>query len=204
MALTFSSHLDNLLQCLDDTFTSKNADFPYNSYKQVNLDAMNAADCKEEFHVKKQDLPLPAEALQLWAIFKCEQRNDVEELCILLKRLSYPCLLSDLILRFARPVSVRSLITSYVLNYIFDVHTHWITPWDQDTLNPVALQPPDVIYSKGAALDNCFGFINGTVWSISTPGEHERIVYNRHKWIHVFKFQSSALPNGLFTPISGT
>ena len=41
-ANNFVSHAEFVL--LYDTFTSKNPDFPYNSYEQFNLDAMNAAE----------------------------------------------------------------------------------------------------------------------------------------------------------------
>ena len=37
------------------------------------------------------------------------------------------------------------------------------------------------ISDKGAALDNCFGFVDGTVRLISRLGEMQRIVYNGHK-----------------------
>ena len=52
-------------------------------------------------------------------------------------------------------------------------------------------------YAKGAPLNHCFWFIDGTVRPISRPGQHQRIVYNGHKRVHSLKFQSVALPNGL-------
>ena len=72
---------------------------------------------------------------------------------MLLKRVAYPCRLSDMIPRFGRPVSVISLITNDVMDYIYDVHGHLITQWNQDLLNPVALQRyADAISGKGAPL----------------------------------------------------
>ena len=67
-------HANNLISdaefvLLYDTFNSKNEDFPYNSYEQFNLDAMNASECKAEFRVEKQDLPRLAQALQLPPVF---------------------------------------------------------------------------------------------------------------------------------------
>ena len=204
-ANNFISHEEFVL--LYYTFTSKNPDFPYNGYEQFNLDAMNAAECKAEFRVEKQDLPRLAQALQLLPVFRCEQRSicdGMEGLCILLKRIAYPCRLSDLIPRFARPVSVLSLITNLVLDYIYAVHAHRITQWNQDILNPVALQSyADAIYCKEAALDNCLGFIDGTVRPISRPGERQRVAYNGHKRVHALKFQSLALPNGLIGNLYG-
>ena len=135
------SHAEFVL--LYDTFSSKNPDLPYNSYEQFNLDAMNAAECEAEFRVEKQDLPRLSQTLQLPPVFRCEHRcicDSMEGLCILLKRVAYHCRLSDLVPRFARPVSVLSLITNQVLDYIYAVHAHRITLWNQDILNPVALQ----------------------------------------------------------------
>ena len=53
------------------------------------------------------------------------------------------------------------------------------------------------ISQKGAALDNCWGFVDGTVRLISRPGEHQRVIYNGHKRVHGLKFQSVVAPNGL-------
>ena len=65
-------------------------------------------------------------------------------------------------------------------------------------MSPNLLQTYSVaIHDKGAALDNCFGFVDGTVRPISKPGVNQRAVYNGHKRVHALKFQSFALPNGL-------
>ena len=65
-------------------------------------------------------------------------------------------------------------------------------------LSPPLLQEySDAIHAKGAPLENCFGFIDATVRPISRPDQQQRIVYNGHKRVHMLKFQSVALPNGL-------
>ena len=61
----------------------------------------------------------------------------------------------------------------------------------------------DVIQAKGASLNNCFGFIDGTVRPICRPGRHQRIVYNGHKRVHLQKFQSVALSNGIIGHMYG-
>ena len=123
---------------------------------------------------------------------------------MLVKRVTHPCRLSDMIPRFGRPVSVLSLIINHVMDYIYDVHGHRITQWNQDILNPGALQHyAGAIYRTGAALNNCFGFIDGTVRPISRPGERQRVVYNGHKRVHALKFQTLALPNGLIRNLYG-
>ena len=61
----------------------------------------------------------------------------------------------------------------------------------------------ETISRKGSPLNNCFGFIDGTVPPISRPGNGQRIVYNGHKRVHGLKFQSISLPNGLIGNIFG-
>lgn len=192
---------------LYNTFSSKNPDFPHGNYERFDLDSMNSDECKAEFRVEKQDLPRLVAALQLPPVLKCEQRSicdDIEGLCMLLKRVAYPCRLSDMIPRFGRPVSVTSLITNDVIDYIYDVHGHLITQWNHDIMNPGALQRyADAISRKGAPLNNCFGFVDGTVRPISRPGERQRIVYNGHKRVHALKLKSLSLPNGLIGNLYG-
>ena len=61
----------------------------------------------------------------------------------------------------------------------------------------------DAIHAKGAALQNCWGFVDGTVQPICRPGEHQRVVYNGHKRVHALKFQSVVAPNGLIANLVG-
>ena len=99
-------------------------------YDPFNLDNIDSAECKAEFHIEKADLPRLAEALQLPPTFHCQQRtvlDSMEGLCILLKRVSYPCRYSDMIPRFGRPASLLSLKTNHTLDYIYENHGHLIT-----------------------------------------------------------------------------
>ena len=56
---------------------------------------------------------------------------------------------------------------------------------------------------KGAPLDNCFGFVDGTVRPNTRPRENQRVLYNGHKRVQAIKFRSVALPNGLIANIFG-
>ena len=100
--------------------------------------------------------------------------------------------------RFAQPVPVLSMITNQKLDYIYDTHGHKVLNWNREILSPANLQTcVDAITAKGAPLENCFGFIDGTVRPIACPGEHQRILYNGHIRVYALKFQSIALPNGM-------
>ena len=123
---------------------------------------------------------------------------------MLLKRLAYPCRFSDMISRFRRCVPELCMITNRVMDFIYDTHGHRITQWNPSVLNPGFLeQYAAAIAGKGAALDNWFGSVDGTVRPISKPGEQQRIVYNGHKRVHALKFQSVAVPNGLIANMYG-
>ena len=192
---------------LNELNTSKNLDFPYDLYDQFDFDDIYEAECIAEFRFEKRHILLLEEVLQIPPLMKCNQRSvftGTEGLCMLLKRLAYPCRYSDLIHRFGRPVPVLSMITNEVIDHIYGTHHHKITNWNDDILNPLALQTyADAISAKGAPLANCFGFVDGTVRPISKPGERQRVMYNGHKRVRGIKFQSIALPNGLIGNMYG-
>ena len=71
-------------------------------------------------------------------------------------------------------------------------------------LSPPKLQGyADAISERGAALDNCFGFMDRAVRPICMPATHQRVVYNGHKRIHALKFQAVALPNRMIANLHG-
>lgn len=192
---------------LHEQFMPKNPNFSYEEYDRFSLDEMNDAECLAEFRFRKHDLQILSEVLQIPDSFRCYQRSVVdgmEGLCILLRRLSYPCRYSDMISRFGLPVPVLSMVSNDVLDFIYNTHRHRITQWNHNVLNPAALQIySNVISGKGAALHNCFGFVDGTVRPVCRPGEHQRVIYNGHKRVHALKFQCVALPNGLIGNLFG-
>ena len=58
-------------------------------------------------------------------------------------------------------------------------------------MNPTFLSTyADAIHNRGAALDNCFGFIDGNVRPIYRPIVNQRTVYNGHTRVHALTFQS--------------
>ena len=181
---------------LSDLYRPKNLDLPYDEYPLFDLESMLNDECKTEFRFEKTHLPLLADVLQIPPMFKCSQgsvADGMEALCMLLKRL---------VPRFGRPIPVLSMVTNQVLDFIYDTHGRRILQWNHDLLNPRSLEQYTYAVSrKGAPLDNCFGFVDGTVRPISRPGETQRVLYNGHKRVHAIKFQSVALPNGLIANI---
>ena len=199
--------LDEEFVLLYNENRSKSLDLPYDEYGRFDLNEMADSGCISEFRVRKSDLPKLRDALQNPNSFTCYQKsvsNGMEGLCMLLCRLAYPCRYSDMIPRFSRPIPVLSMVTNEVLDFIDNTHSHKITEWNHALLSPALLQTyADAVYAKGAALNNCFGFIDGTVRPIARPGENQRVVHNRHKRVHALKFQSLALPNEMIGNMFG-
>lgn len=91
-----------------------------------------------------------------------------------------------------------SMISNTVMNYSYDIHGHKLCQWNHDILNPRYFDTyTDAISRKGAALQNCFGFIDGTIRPICRPSQEQRIMFNAHIRVHSLKFQSVTVPNGL-------
>ena len=160
---------DEELMLLLEAATAKNPDFTYETYDQFNLDDIPEAECKANFRFKKCDLPYLAQVLNILpqVLNKLPQRSRVpgiEGLCILLNRMAYPCRYSDMINLFGRPVPFLSMATNVVLAYIYETHGYHITRWNNNILSSVQLEKyARAITIKGAALNNNFGFLDGTV-----------------------------------------
>ena len=113
---------------------------------------------------------------------------SVPTLCMFLKRYAYPCRYGDLVCHFARPVPELSIITNHMMDLIYGRWHHLLTRYNHDLLSPPKLlQYAQVIEQAGAALDNCWGFVDGTVRPVCRPSENQRAIYNGHKRIHSIK-----------------
>ena len=202
---------DDEFVLLYDLNTSKNPDLPYWNYEPFELDSMEDEGCKTEFRFHKNDVYNLVETLDLPDQITCYNGlvfDPTEALCIFLKRFSYPCRYSDLIPRFGRPAPSLSIISNHILNFIYRRWNNLLTNFNQPWLNPASLQSfADAVHNRGAALNNCFGFVDGTVRRVCKPGQNQRVLYNGHKRVHAIKFQAVGAPNGLcislFGPVEG-
>ena len=160
-----------------------------------------------EFRFAKHDIRFLVQTLgipdYMWW-YQGTRFSGIEGICLLLRRLAYPCRYSDLIPRFGRGEPEISMITKKMTDFVFDEHSHRVLQWNNFLLSPPKLQGyADAISARGAALDNCFGFNDGTVRPICKPAIHQRVVYNGHKRIHALNFQAVALPNGMIASLYG-
>ena len=66
--------------------------------------------------------------------FVCSQRtvcSKLEGLCILLKRLAFPCRYIDMVSRFERNPTELCLIFNTVLEFVYSSHYHRLESWNQ-------------------------------------------------------------------------
>lgn len=152
-------------------YTPRNRTYPYWNYDTFCLDDLSSAECESHFRLKKDDILIVADLLQLPPRFVCPQGtmcDRIEGLCLLLKRLAYPCRYFDLISTFGRPVPELCMITNTVEEWIYHYHGFRLSSWNQPFLSSICLQEyAAAVARKGSPLQNCFGFIDGTVFALS-------------------------------------
>ena len=77
-----------------------------------------------------------------------------------------------------------------VMEWIYGRFNHLLADCNLPFLLPQKLDEyTRAITRIGAALDNCFGSIDGTVRPICHPGRDQELVYNGHKEVHSLKLQ---------------
>ncbi len=96
------------------------------------------------------------------------------------------------------------MIDNEVVQFIYREHGNRVTEWNHAILSPANLQIyAAAVHQKGGALENCFGFVDGTVQPICHPKKLQRTMYDGHKRLHAMKFQSLSLPNRLIAHLYG-
>ena len=130
------------------------------------------ADWKANFRLEKHHVGRLVDALQILAVFKCDQGTiceGLEGLCILRKRFAFLCRFCDMIPIFGRPVRPElCMINNTVIDWVYNHHRHRIMDWNANFLSPMQLENyAEVVFNKGATFRNCFGFVDGRVGPIS-------------------------------------
>ncbi|KAH7937287.1 hypothetical protein HPB49_010291 [Dermacentor silvarum] len=148
----------------------------------LNIAEMPSDVFRRHFRFEKADFSVLQRALRIPDLVTSAQGVHVrglEALSICLKRLAYPNRLCDLQHFFGLHYSVISSISNKVLDHIEAVH------------------------NKGAALQNCWAFIDGTARPICRPSEDQHAYFSGHKRLHVLKYQAVMCANGLVCELDG-
>lgn len=130
--------------------------------------------------------------------------------CVILSRLATPYRWSDREVMFRKHAPQLSEIFWEGIDSFLDEHENLITgPLDSGYIHQHAANWALSVQQKTECLDNCIGFIDGTVWKIARPDDDhvENVVYNGHKRAHALKYQAVMTPDGiilhLYGPVEG-
>ncbi|KAF4034997.1 putative DDE Tnp4 domain-containing protein [Phytophthora infestans] len=139
---------------------------------------------REKFQLDKEEIMLLVQLFCLPEPFPTTQRYKVaalEALYIFLRRMAYPVRLGDLEDLFGRDTTAISSISNAVLDFIYDKF-NYILEFDHSRLNADTLSAyAEAVHAKGAPLQTCVGFIDGTVQGSCRPTRNQRYMYNGHK-----------------------
>ncbi|XP_042150753.1 uncharacterized protein LOC120849884 [Ixodes scapularis] len=174
------------------------------------LDVLNidSEAFRHQFRFEQMDLMELCSALRVPHTIRTAQNVAIpgqEALCILLRRLSYPNRLCDLEGMFGRHSSTLSSATTVVLNHLTSTFGQLTADLSAHTwLNRASLDEfSEAVRAKGAPLQNCWGFVDGTARPICRPTEDQRLYFSGHKRVHAIKYQGVMCANGIIVEMNG-
>ena len=81
-------------------------------------------------------------------------------------------------------------LSPYFLKVLNDMYIRWNHKLDNLDQNWIDAQSfAEAIHNAGSPLDNCWGFIDGTLRPCCRPIRNQRILFSGHKRTHGLKFQ---------------
>ena len=99
--------------------------------------------------------------------------DAIEALCIFLRPFAYPN--GDMVPAFGSTVPELCMITCDILNHVHINNGRVLRGFGHQRMSHAALgEYARVVRDKGAALDFCWGFIDGTVRPVSRPRQNQR------------------------------
>ncbi|XP_055356564.1 uncharacterized protein LOC129601719 [Paramacrobiotus metropolitanus] len=169
--------------------------------KKFNLNDISDEDCIAWFRFHREDIDELRKELHIPDVVRSETGSvfeGTEALCILLRRLAYPCRYTDLTTIFHRSIAELSIAFHWAIEHIYSEFIHLLTTLDLCWLTRQDLEEfAEAGRSKGAPLENVWAYIDGTVRPICKPSEGQRVVWNAHYRMHSMVFQSVVAPNGM-------
>lgn len=171
--------------------------------KRINWSTISETDFKSKFRFHKADFPRLLRNINLPSIVRLKNRTIVsgeEVLLIVLNRLAYPVRLETLVETFGISKSNISLAFNYGINFIYENFSHLL---NFEAISSLKLESyAQAVLHKGCPLNNCAGFIDGTLRPSSRPSRNQKTYYNGHKRCHGLKFQGIVYPDGIIAHLS--
>ena len=107
--------------------------------------------------------------------------------------------------RFARPVPQLCMISNAVMDDIYCTRWNYLlSTFNQPWLSAEKFHIfCDAVFQKSGELQNCLGFVDGTIIPVSRPGKSQSVLHNSRKKVHAIKFQLVPVSNGLLANLYG-
>ena len=141
-----------------------------------------------EFWIKENDILRLFECMQLSDSTASYQKNRCDRfvaLCILLKRISYPCRCKDMVPLFGWNLTELCLI--FTLDFIYHRHHHRLESWNLFLFTTAIFTETCRCSSwKCTSLKNCFGFVDETVACVCRLLLNEKVVHSDRARVHGF------------------
>ena len=99
--------------------------YPFWKYDKFDLENMDEAQCKREFRFLRSHIYDLKSVLNIpEKIVTCQRTvsSGVDVLCILLKRLPFPCRYTDMVSTFGKNQAELCLVYNHMLDYIYTQH----------------------------------------------------------------------------------
>ena len=180
-----------------------------------NFNGLSDRDCLMHFLFRKEDIIRMIPVVAWPESVTHTARNGygmtaILATCILLRRLATPCRWHDLELLFGKHASHLSECFWETLECFMEARGNLVQgPMSSSFISRRAAIYAEAIHNKCGVMDNCIGFIDGTVIGIARPGGSmlQNVAYNGHKRKHSLKYQAVCDPDGLiehgFGPMEG-
>ncbi|GJJ68191.1 nuclease HARBI1 [Entomortierella parvispora] len=199
MANDFIQHAARILQRRNRNPPVPFAIFNLNQYDNITSERL--------FRFRTDEILDIVEALRVPNVLVLDNGSkfsSLEGVCIVLRRLAFPCRLVDLMPMFGRSEGMLSRIFNKTITWIYNRWARQLFTWDHARLTPAKLEQfAAVIREAGSPLQDVVGFIDGTVRPIARPMENQRQEYNGHHRVHAMKFQAVTTPDGIVVHLSG-
>lgn len=143
----------------------------------LQLEDISYTQCKHLFRFDKEGLNDLRCMMEIPQVFRCNNRTVcswIEGLCVVIWRLAYPNRLDDLSPLIGRRKFELSNISNTSLDYVHENYSHLLDTLNRHWLSLDQLQVMSTaIKNKNSPLENCWGFIDGTMRPICRPAHHQ-------------------------------
>ncbi|BET00689.1 Hypothetical protein NTJ_13505 [Nesidiocoris tenuis] len=177
-------------------------------YGKFDLDKFTDEDVRLNFRFRREDIAVLQKTLLIPDEISIPGRGyrvqGKTALSILLRRLAYPNRLSDLERLFGLSGPALSTICTYLTKILMDRFGHLLDSLPA-YINAGKLQYfAKAIHEKGAPLENCWGFIDGTARQMCRPSVDQENYFSGHKRYHCLKYQGILTPDGIIVSLKGS